>query len=234
VDGISHRPTGDRNVQWPADTAADRVLGRLERFAPAERMVAATCDTAYPGLTLRRGVRLLGDLILDHFTVRPTPTGPEGAAGAAFPAAQPAAEHQFDYILHVDGAPAGGTVELAPRSGPLGDRCGYQHVTQKAGAVLARPAALDFDFGHRRIRLWLVPVGGPAELTLAEGLTNSPTVRMAMVVVRRRGQAAEFVTLLEPISGAPRVTALGLQQTAGVAPTILITRGGNTTRLPAP
>ena len=53
VDGISQRPAGQRDRQWPVDNASDRVIGKLEHFDPASKLVAASCDNAYEGITLR-------------------------------------------------------------------------------------------------------------------------------------------------------------------------------------
>jgi len=51
VDGISHRPSGKRNQQWPVDDASDRVIGKLEQFDPSAKRVTASCDRAYEGIT---------------------------------------------------------------------------------------------------------------------------------------------------------------------------------------
>src|SRR5262249_34922755 len=87
VDGVSQKPTGARVTQWPSDSAADRVLGLLESFDATSKSASAYCDSAYDGIRLRRAVRLAGNSVVDAFTV----TDRKGA------------EHQYDYMLHIDG-----------------------------------------------------------------------------------------------------------------------------------
>ncbi|MHB8903260.1 MAG: heparinase II/III domain-containing protein, partial [Thermoguttaceae bacterium] len=188
VDGVSQEPSGKGDRQWPVDSAAARVVGRLERFEPAQRLAAAACDSAYAGIRLRRTVQLSRHCVVDDYLAVSTDS----------------AAHRFDYVLHVDGDFAESSLPLEPRSGRLGDACGYQRVEQKQGATAAGPATLEFTAGKRRFRVWLVPLdGAPTELVLAEGPTNSPTAKVPMLVLRRSAAQARFVTVFEPVeSGA--------------------------------
>jgi hypothetical protein len=225
VDGVSQRPTGERDVQWPSDSAQDRVCGRLARFDPEAKLAAASCDTAYPGLVLERSVRLVGACVVDRSDVYP-------AGGTA-----PGPNRCFDYVLHVDGDLADCSAPLAARTGTLGERCGFQYVEQTQAADLTTTAALTFGAGGRRLRVWLVPLPAAdakqgAQLILAQGLTNQPTGRMAMVLVRRQGPAATFVTVFEPLGGSAGLTAVRLAD--GTAPQpleLVLERGGATERI---
>jgi hypothetical protein len=188
VDGSSQQPTGERNVMWPVDSAQNRILGKLERFEPQHKLVSAACDRAYEGLILKRTVQLHGNCIVDVFDVQPTR------------ADRTAAPRRFDYVLHVDGVPVESSVTLAPREGPLGERCGYQYVEQRQGATIRAPGSLTFAAGEKRLRIWVVPADEtPVEVIVAEGLTKAPDVKMPMLLLRRTGADARFVTVIEPV-----------------------------------
>lgn len=189
VDGVSQRPSGKRNQQWPVDSASERVVGKLDQFDPAAKLVAASCDSAYEGLTLRRTVRLCRHCVVDEFSVEPG----EGVA----------ARRRFDYVLHIDGDFADSSVLLQPRSGRLGDGCGYQRVEQKQGTTTAGAATLRFTSARQQFRIWIVPTDeSPAEVIVAEGPTNSPKETKPMLILRRTAAAARFVTVLEPVTQA--------------------------------
>lgn len=186
VDGISQRPSGNRDRQWPVDDASDRVMGKLEQFDPAAKRVTASCDTAYEGVTLQRTVQLHRHCVVDDLRA-------EASDSNGTP-------HQFDYVLHVDGDFADSSVPLQPRSGQLGEACGYQHVQQKQGTTTADAVTLRFTSGKQQFRIWLVPLDeSPTGVMLAEGPTNRPDARTPMVVLRRTSAHSRFVTVLEPV-----------------------------------
>lgn len=197
VDGISQRPVGARDWAWPRDTAADRVLGKLESFDPRARLAGASCDRLYDGLVMRRTVRLDRNCVIDDYIAAPT-------SGSA-------ASRRFDYVLHIDGRLESSSAPLSPRSGKLGDRFGYQLVEQKQALQTTGAVRFTFAAGDRRFRIWVAPVDGtPTEAIIAEGLTNSPEVTMPMLVLRRNGARARFVTVMEPVQAGAEVRAVKL------------------------
>jgi hypothetical protein len=203
VDEISQRPAGDKNLMWPCDSSQDRVLGTLERFDADAKLVAARCTSAYPGLLLRRQVRLWQQCVVDCFEALPDPdTSPR----------PPAAEHQFDYVLHVDGQWVDGSVPLEARPGPRGSKCGYQLVEKARSTEIRKPAQLTFLAGEARWRLWILPQESPLEVIVAEAPTDKPDERKPVVILRQRGSAARFRTVFEPVGEHPldetRVTEL--------------------------
>lgn len=188
VDGVSQKPTGNRVVQWPTDSAADRVIGVLERFDARSKAASAYCDTAYDGVRLRRMVRLAGNAVVDAFTV----TDRKGT------------EHQYDYVLHVDGELESSSLPLAPRSGKLGETSGYQLVEQKKRGAAKAPFTLTFTSEGKQLRLWVAGQDA-TEIIVGDGLTNSPDRRMPMVVLRRKASHTRFVTVLEPVSAQDNI-----------------------------
>ncbi len=205
VDERSQRPAGDKNLMWPVDSSQDRVLGTLERFDADAKLVAARCASAYPGLVLRRQVRLWQHCVVDCLDALPDPdAAPQQVAG----------EHQFDYVLHVDGQGGDCSVPLQPRSGPLGSKCGYQLVDKVRSAVIDKPAQLTFLAGESRWRLWVLPQESSLEVIVGEAPTNKPDERKPIVVLRQRGAAARFRTVFEPVGEHP----LDEKLVAGVSP----------------
>ncbi len=217
IDGVSQHPTGERNVQWPADSAAAKALGQLDRFDPETKSVAATCDTVYPGLLLQRAVKLAGAVVVDDYRVAPQ----QGASPAA---------RQIDYVLHVDGVFAGSSQPLAERSGPLGAKCGYQLVETRRFGLAAGPLALTYTSEDSALRVWVLPAaGGDTEVILADGLSNSPDRRVPMVVVRRRAAATRYVTVIEPVDPTRPLTGVRLDGDA-----VVLERAGGDERVPLP
>jgi hypothetical protein len=201
VDGISQRPAGRNDRMWPVDTNQDRVVGRLERFDPEGRLVFASCDTAYPGLVLSRQVRLRQHCVVDDFQVRADPKASE--AGQK--------ERHFDYVLHLDAEFVESRPTLAARSDRLGDNCGYQHLQQRAAGTAETIGNLVFQAGGRRLRVWTIAQGGPLEIILADGPTNSPKERKPVLILRRRGPEARFVTLFEPVDPENPLSEMNLR-----------------------
>lgn len=188
VDGVSQKPTGARNVEWPVDNATNKVLGKLESFDPQGKRAVASCSSAYEDWVLKRAVQVRGSCVVDRFDV--VPARPHDQTGA----------RQFDYVLHVDGVFAESSEPLSPRSGALGEKCGYQLVEQKRAATITGTAALTFTSDDRRLRIWIVPTdGAPTEVILADGLTNMPDAKSPMLLLRRTGASTRFVTVIEPV-----------------------------------
>jgi len=201
VDGVSQKPTGERNPGWPADHGRSKVLGKLERFDPQRKFCSAYCTSAYDGLTLKRAVRLEGRCVVDVFDIEPTA-----------PSASPRAR-QFDYVLHIDGKLSDNSVKLASASGALGDKCGYQHIQPRQTGTTSAVAALTFSAGTKQLRIWIVPTDGvPTAVIVADGLTNSPGAKMPMLLLRRKGTRTTFATVLEPIDPANPLRAVRLDK----------------------
>ena len=199
VDGVSQKPTGRRDNQWPSDTAEDRVSGVLERFDPGAKSVAAWSDRAYPGIRLRRAVRLDGSSAVDVFTAGDTAR----------------AEHQYDYVLHIDGQFEESSAPLAERSGKLGEACGYQLVEQRRSGTFKGPFHLAFARDGRRLRIWSAGEG-TTDAIVGEGLTKTPDHKMTMLVLRRHGPEARFLLVLEPVDPADAIRAVRAEKAAVV------------------
>ncbi|SPE37028.1 exported hypothetical protein [Candidatus Sulfopaludibacter sp. SbA3] len=195
VDGISQKPTGTRHTEWPQDRATDRVCGVLEGFDAASKSVSAHCDNTYPDVRLRRALRLQEHLVVDAFRV----TDAKGA------------QHQYDYVLHIDGRFDASSTPLEPRSGKLGQTCGYPFVDQKQRGTVNGSFTLTFSNNGKQLRVWVA--GDEAtEVIIADGLTNSPDRRMTMLVLRRKAADTGFLAVFEPVNPGDAVNAVRIEK----------------------
>jgi hypothetical protein len=125
--------------------------------------------------------------------------------------------------LHIDGKFEESTVALTPRSGPLGQAYGYQYVMQQQGTVARDVLALTFAAAGQKLRIWIVPTDRtPAEVILADGLTNSPDRTIPMLVLRRNAVQSRFLTFVEPVNRDAPLRAVHLAPASGDHPSYLI------------
>ena len=222
IDGISQKPTGERNIQWPSDDSNDQVMGRLERFSPKAKLASASCDRAYPGMMLRRTVRIVGhDVVNDYAVV------PEGSSSEP-------GQHQFDYVLHIDGELTNSSLPLAQRSGNLGEICGYQYVDERQGGSANSSLSLTFASGMKELRLWIIPTGStPTEVIIGESLTSLPNVKMPILILRRKAAHARFVTVIETVESHDPIRGARLEKnSSGDADSLILERSSGVQRVP--
>ncbi|MBM4080072.1 MAG: hypothetical protein FJ278_10270, partial [Planctomycetes bacterium] len=182
---ISHNTvTVDRQTQrprsrWGHDRAEDPILGRLAGFHADDlcQIVRATCDNAYPGVVLDRTLCLVGDALLDVFTVKSS------------------AEHTYDWALRCAGRiePVAAKVSSAE---PLGKGDGYE-LLRNVQAVTPEGKVTTFLFKAEKQGAVRVSVFGGTETQffLADAPRTTTTDNAPMLVARRSGKAASFVAV---------------------------------------
>lgn len=192
VDEVSQEPQGTSTGVFQAEKGDQRVFGVLRLFHPGTRakVVRATCDTAYEGVTMDRTLCVVGPYVLDLFRARSDQ------------------EHTYDLALHGPGE-VRSEASLALVKGPLAAR-GYNHLTQ---VRQGQPPAGTFraDFRREKNALLLLqahPAGG--EILLARDPARGAAT--SACIARRRGREAVYVTVLEPYADAPTVRALSTTQ----------------------
>ncbi len=195
VDGVSQKPTGRGNPSWPTDHTNDRVFGVLQRFDPAAKFVSAHTETAYPGITLRRALRMEGHSVVDDFSMRDR----QGSS------------HQYDYVLHIDGELESSSAPLKSCSGKLGKICGYQFIERQRCAVASQGFNLTFKNQGKLLRVW-VPESAQTEIIVGQGLTNSPTGKMTVLVLRRSASSTRFLTVLEPVEPGRAIRSVRMEK----------------------
>ena len=186
VDQTSQWPAGSSDVSWPCDNPDRKAMGRLAAFFSDDvlKLASASCDAVYRGVTLTRTVALVDEFVLDVFH------------------AKSAKEHVYDYVLHVDGKLSNSGGQAMDR---LGDQCGYQHLTDAARVAEALPWRGAWQTPGPPLAIRLLGKT-PAEVIRAYGPTKTVDKKMAILLVRRRGREATFVSVIEP---RPAVSGLG-------------------------
>ena len=194
VDQQSHRPA----------------TGNLTMFQSQGGFVVAQaeCDSAYPGVKMKRTVAINKRYLIDIFSVTSD------------------AEHTYDWVYHNFGqiVPA---LPVAPREEKLGEKAGYQHMKDIAQAKTAGTWSADFKQDGANVRLTMLAAAG-TELYFGMGLADNPPRSCPMVVVRRKGKTARFISIIEPYKEAPAVTGVKMIPVSGGggAITLEITCGG--------
>lgn len=191
----THQTVSHNTLVVDGRTQATNTTGRLEYFHASDVLKTARArdDALYPGVTLQRTVLLIGPVVLDLFR------------------AESREEHQYDYVLHIDGELQGQA--LPPRAAPLGTEAGYQHLEE------VRSTTVSDDWQG----LWRGPAatlattllaepGAPAaettEICSARSLTNKPEAKMPLLLARRQAKSTTFVTVLDTFERTPHVTEL--------------------------
>ncbi|UCH35464.1 MAG: heparinase II/III family protein [Armatimonadota bacterium] len=163
----------DQQSQQPTD-------GRLMLFHTEAGFQAAraVCTGAYEGVALDRTVIVLPDYIVDVYR------------------AHSDAPHTYDWVYHNIGRVRADVTTFECRQ-PLGKDAGYQHLERlrRAQAPGAWRAAWQVEGGQ--VRLVAADGCGPAELFFADAPAQPPTTRMPLVICRREGEGAVFVSAIE-------------------------------------
>ena len=199
VDGVSMLPTGDRDVTWPTDTATSQVRGELDFFwaTPLVKVARAHCDTAYPGVRLERTVALIAGRVVDFFRA----TSDE--------------EHQYDYVLHIDGelADVRAFGELQPHEGPLGEKAGYQFITDLRRVADSQTVVTEWRQDEERLAV-ATSLPPPCEFFLGQSITKSADTLMPVAIARARAKEMVFTSIIAHGQRAEDVAA-GLGQHLG-------------------
>ncbi len=190
VNEISQHPQGNGDSSWPTDNIAHPAMGTLRTFAVDSllKVVRASCDRVYEGMTLDRTLVLFDGLVVDLYRV------------------QSDVAHQYDWVLHVDGDPDAVSVALTPLEGPLGQRCGYQHIQDVARADVDGDWTAGWtDNEGRRLRVTVFGEPGTQAIR-ARSMTNRGDEFASTLMARRMATHSLFAALIEPYRGDSRVT----------------------------
>lgn len=164
--------------------------GRLTAFhsEPGLAIARAECDTAYAGVLMDRTTVLTGSYLLDVFTVH-------GETA-----------HTYDWLWHNFGALTAG-MQTRPLGGPLHDVNGYQHFRDVTTATTDADWSATFTLENMQTQLRMLGAPG-TEVYFGMGMSNNPPVDCPMLVARRTGADATFITLIEPHRGAPSIESI--------------------------
>jgi hypothetical protein len=142
-----------------------------------ETTLAAQADKVYPGVSLKRTVRLSANRIEDRF---------ECASEA---------EHTYDWAFHVPGKLTT-SLKMETQSGPLGKERGYQHITGVARASAGGKWWVKWEADGVSLTLRFEAAPG-TEVFTGIGPGRNPGDKVPLVVVRRRAAKTDFAVVHE-------------------------------------
>jgi len=188
--------------------------GKLERFAATDThaAVVVSCDAAYPGVRHRRLLCMapaylvvVDDLAADK-------------------------ERRFDWVYHNRGS----AVECAAarKADRLGETyAGQEYVANVKSGVTDGPVQVEFAGESVAMRLTAAPQP-KTEVRIGDGVGASVADRVPMAMITRRGPAARFACVLEPVPKGrpPAVTAVAADEAAGTI-RVTVMRAGATDTL---
>jgi len=187
VDEVSQYPQGDSDDMWINATKEKPLRGRVVFFHAGDELkaVRAECNEAYEGVSYDRTIALVDSVVVDFFRCRSDD------------------EHQYDYALHVDGKLADCSAELGEaQAGPLAESYGYRHIVDLRRASVADELvelSHDKDDGTGpQLHLGLL-TAGQGELILANGIEGLEGERAEVVILRKVGRDADFVSVIDPV-----------------------------------
>ncbi len=208
VDEVSQYPTVSGTPSWPCDAAERQARGFLDFFDcdAAFKAAGARNSAVYEGVTVRRTVALVGDALVDFFE------------------AESAAEHQYDYPLHIDGPLLACSALLAAQEGVLADKPGYQHNEAVRRGVTDEPVVTTWGDEARKLRISCAPAPG-TEVIVAEGITNKLDRKMPMLILRRRAEDTIFATVMQPFTTDESQSPEWLREGEAVAVRLVVPEG---------
>jgi len=199
ADEISHLPQGDGNSMWTTDNISRPSMGKLQTFSVDSllKVARAYTDSAIPGVKLDRTVALFDGFVVDVY---------EGGSKK---------EHQYDWVLHVDGQPDSISVSLRSRSGSLGAQCGYQHVRNVEEAGIGRNWTSNWtDDEGRGLRVTVLGETGTRAIR-AQSMKNKEDEYVSTLIARRNASSTRFVAVFDPYREAPRIAGVSQYKTDG-------------------
>ena len=190
LQGSWYRQTFAHNTVCVDQASQAPATGELQLFhsEPGLAVAQARCDTAYPGVRMRRTLLLTPLCLVDVYDVHSD------------------AEHVVDWLYHNVGD-LRTDMPTEALDGPLGETSGYEHMKDVRKAATDATWSAEFRQPADAGTVRLTVLGGvPTEVYTGTGMMSNPPKPCPMLAVRRRAKSARFVALVEPHLQAPRVT----------------------------
>ncbi|MFC1706418.1 heparinase II/III family protein [Planctomycetota bacterium] len=185
-----YRQTVAHNTVCVDRRSHGRARGRLLFFLekPGIALARAECNDAYKGVRMRRTVALTERYLIDIFQTSSD------------------RERVFDWVHHNLGQLQPGLAS-SPPSEPPGKCDGYSHIEKLQVADTDQLWHVDFRQPDVGVRLTM---SGARDTTVwfGEGLLDNPPRPCPLVLVRRKGKTATFLSVIEPYATAPKVKGI--------------------------
>ena len=140
-------------------------------------------------------------------------------------------EHTFEWLYHNRGTEV--ACDLPQGQGKLSSVAGYKYLQDLKAFAVSKEGQIKAVFKMDKLNVHLTMAGLPGdEVVTASGPFRSVEDRVPMIIVRRRGKGALFVTTLEPVpsGGKPEVTSAGAISGGG-GPWFEVARGDASERI---
>ncbi len=180
LHGSWYRQTVAHNTVCVDGRSQQPAEGSITIFHDGEaaKLMQAECDTAYPGVMMRRTMMLTSSYLIDIFQVSSDE------------------EHTYDWLYHNVGELTPGPVTHAVE-GLLGENQGYQHISDLTAADAEDSWQADFmvpDAGSVRLTM----LGEPGtKVYFGSGFLGRKVEPCPMIVVRRHGAATTYISCVE-------------------------------------
>ncbi len=195
LQGSWYRHTVAHNTVVVDERSQVPATGRLTSFREEGDVVLAQaeCDTMVPGVLFRRSVALVDGILVDVFQ------------------AQSDREHCYDYAWHnfgewsdIEG------LDFQPMESLAKGIHGYQHIAEPKIVGTDQDWIVEFKNDKSLGRFWMKGETG-TKLIRGTGVANNPPQPCPMVLVRRQGKNACFVSCVEYLVGeTPRQASVQL------------------------
>jgi hypothetical protein len=194
-----YKATIGHNAVLVDAASQEPAAGRLESFAANDSYAAvvASCDAAYPGVRHRRLLCMTPTylVVLDDLA-----------------ADKP---RRFDWLYHNRGTAARCAAAEAP--GTLGEKyVGQEYAANVKMGETDQPVRIEFAADKTAVHL-LAAAQPKTEVRTGDGVGASVSDRVPLAMITRRGSAARFACVLEPVPAGARPTVADVQADDGPA-----------------
>ena len=178
VDEVSQLPQGDTDYAWAVD---ESVHGEPVLFYATDEMKAARARSTmvYDGVVVDRTMVMIDSMLIDIYRCRSDE------------------EHQYDYVLHIDGELDVDTLPNAKAiDGPLGEKFGYRLYDNVVTGIASAGEAIQYTT-VADVTMNLRPVlSDEATVLTADGPVSKDATHNSVILFRESGTDVNFVNVM--------------------------------------
>ncbi len=177
VDGIAQKPQGDTDAIWAVD---ESIHGEPVLFYSTDEMKAARARSTvvYDGVVVDRTLVMVDAMLIDIYRCRSD------------------AEHQYDYVLHINGELIEDTLPNAePVEGPLGDTFGYSLHDNVVTGTAPADAPIQYTTPAGTTMNLHPVLSDDATVLTADGPILKTTTCNSTILFRENGTDVNFVNV---------------------------------------
>ena len=169
--------------------------GKLHRFTENDDFCIAQAEStaAYQGVLLHRTVGLCDGVLFDIFDI------------------ESATDHDIDLLFHNFGTwKPNLQAKLVEPPHPAGTKDGYQHIAKQQYAKTDEAWSIDIENKGTTAR-FVMNAAPNTEIFFGEGIANNPPTPCPMVVIRRHGRSARFVSCIDYMPADRKTRSISIE-----------------------